>query len=158
MPYQLSPSDDSRNASPLYASNNHGHHPRFPIDHNSYTPTMKGYPTPIDQNSMYSEARMLYTGRSQEYVTFQEQAYGIVRILTLYYSTACPKTFHCRCYRVYSKVLGFTPTPGTSTTPSPQLTPRSAPPTTGITFMMDPRMKKPRHTCAKHYQSWLQCL
>ena len=152
MPYQLSPFDDSRNTSPLYASSNHGHHPRSPIDQHSHTSAQKGHPISIGQISPYSEAR-IDTGRSQEYVTFQEQAYGIVRILTLYYSTACPKTFHDLCYRVYSKVLGFTPTPGTSTTPSLQLTPRSVPPTTRIMFMMDPHTKKPKHTCAKHYQS-----
>ena len=157
MPYQLSPFDDSRNTSLLYASSNHGHHPRSPIDQNSHTSAQKGHPISIDQISPYSEAR-IYTGRSQEYATFQDQAYGIVNIVPLYHSTACPKIFYFLCYRVYSKVLGSTPTPGTSTTPSPQLTPRSAPPTTGITFMMDPRMKKPRHTCAKHYQSRTQCL
>ena len=157
MPYHLSPSDDSRNASPLYASSNHGHHPRSPIDQNSHTSAQKGYPVSIGQISPYSEAG-IYTGRSQEYATFQEQAYGIVNILPLYHSTACPKIFYYLCYRVYSKVLVSTPTPGTSTTPSLQLTLQSAPPTTRIMSMMDPRTRKPKHTYAERYRSRPRCL
>ncbi len=144
-PHQTSPSDDSWNGFP-----SHGHqngHPSLP----------KGYPTFIDQNSPFGEARMPYTGRSQEYVTPQEHMYELVRRFLFYCYTACPKTVYDPCYRTSNIAVEFTPAPSMSTTQSPQtqLTPHSAPrpPTTRRMSMMDPPMKKVKHTCAKHYQS-----